>query len=127
MLLSPPWTTCWRWFMNSSTIRYLGQGWTAVSDAMGRPAWLTLSPKEEGGKGPVKTFKDSVPGFVYVDLKYLPQMPDEDSRQYLFAAIERSTRWVLEILPTKAAKHASAFFKRLIKVAPFIITKVLDA
>jgi len=29
-----------------------------------------------------------------VDAKYLPQMPDEDHRQYLFAAIDRATRWV---------------------------------
>ena len=85
-----------------------------------------LIPKEEGEKGPVKTFKDSVPGFVHVDLKYLPQMPDEDSRQYLFAATDRATRWVyVEMLPTKTAKHASAFLKRLIKAAPFTITKVL--
>jgi hypothetical protein len=26
---------------------------------------------------PVKTFKDYEPGFVHVDIKYLPQMPDE--------------------------------------------------
>ena len=53
-------------------------------------------------------------------------MPDENSRQYLFAAIGRATRWVyVEILPAKTAKHASAFLKRLTKAAPFIITKVL--
>jgi hypothetical protein len=43
---------------------------------------------------PVKTFKDYEPGFVHVDVKYLPQMPDEEQRQYLFAAIDRATRWV---------------------------------
>ena len=85
-----------------------------------------LIPQEERVKTPIKTFKDYVPGFVHVDLKYLPQMPDEDSRQYLFAAIDRATRWVyVEILPSKTAKHASAFLKRLIKAAPFTITKVL--
>jgi hypothetical protein len=41
-----------------------------------------------------KTFKDYEPGFLHVDIKYLPQMPDETSRSYLFVAIDRATRWV---------------------------------
>ena len=32
---------------------------------------------------PVKPFKDYEPGFVHVDVKYLPRMPDEDRVQYL--------------------------------------------
>ncbi|WP_413774562.1 hypothetical protein [Janthinobacterium sp. GMG2] len=28
-----------------------------------------------------KTFKDYEPGFVHIDIKYLPQMPDETSRR----------------------------------------------
>ena len=73
-----------------------------------------------------KTFKDYEPGFVHVDVKYLPRMPDERSRQYLFVAIDRATRWVyVEILPAKSAKHAQAFLKRLIAAAPFRITKIL--
>jgi hypothetical protein len=34
-------------------------------------------PKEEDAKKPAKTFKDYEPGFVHVDVKYLPQRPDE--------------------------------------------------
>ncbi len=61
-----------------------------------------------------------------MDVKYLPQMPDEDARPYLFAAIDRATRWVyVEILPTKCASNVSAFLKRLIKAAPFKLSKVL--
>ena len=41
---------------------------------------------------PKKTFKDYVPGFVHVDIKYLPQMLDETGRRYLFVAIDRATR-----------------------------------
>ena len=41
---------------------------------------------------PFKTFKDYEPGFVHVDIKYRPQMPDEQSRSYLFVAIDRATR-----------------------------------
>ena len=36
---------------------------------------------------PHKTFKTCEPGFVHVDVKYLPQMADETTRRYLFVAI----------------------------------------
>ena len=70
-----------------------------------------LRPEEDGAKPPVQIFKTYAPGFVHVDVKYLPQMPDQDQRRYLFAAIDRAT--------------ASGFLKRLIDKAPFKITKVL--
>jgi transposase InsO family protein len=87
-----------------------------------------LTPKEDKdpSAAPARTFKDYAPGFVHVDVKYLPQMPDEPRRQYLFAAIDRATRWVyVEILPEKSAHHAQAFLKRLLTAAPFKITKLL--
>ena len=63
---------------------------------------------------------------MHVDVKYLPQMPDQDPRTYLFAAIDRVTRWVyVEILKDKSATTASGFLKRLINKAPFTISKVL--
>ena len=73
-----------------------------------------------------KSFKDYEPGFVHVDVKYLPQMPDETSRSYLFAAIDRATRWVyVEIHKDKTARSARQFLARLIKKAPFKINQVL--
>ncbi|WP_133513374.1 DDE-type integrase/transposase/recombinase, partial [Candidatus Thiosymbion oneisti] len=85
-----------------------------------------LLPKEEGPNTPVKTFKAYAPGFVHVDVKYLPQLPDQDQRTYLFAAIDRATRWVyVEILKDKSATSASGFLTRLIEQAPFTITKLL--
>jgi hypothetical protein len=39
-------------------------------------------------------FKEYEPGFIHIDIKYLPQMPDETSRRYLFVAMDRATRWV---------------------------------
>ena len=85
-----------------------------------------LVPREDAQQAPPKGFKDYEPGFVHVDVKYLPQMPDQDQRDYLFAAIDRASRWVyVEILPNKSSKHASAFLKRLLKAAPFTITKIL--
>jgi transposase InsO family protein len=63
---------------------------------------------------------------VHVDLKYLPQMPDEDARGDLFVAIDRATRWVyLEVLPEKSAACAQEFLARLLKAAPFKIAKLL--
>ena len=63
---------------------------------------------------------------MHVDLKYLPQMPDEDARRYLFAGIDRATRWVyVEILPAKSAECAQGLLERLLKAAPFKVTKVL--
>ncbi len=86
----------------------------------------TLLPQEEGAKTPLKTFKEYAPGFVHVDVKYLPQMPDQDQRTYLFAAIDRATRWVyVEILQDKTAASASGFLTRLIAQAPFNISKLL--
>lgn len=84
-----------------------------------------LIPKEEQAR-PAKTFKHYVPGFVHIDVKYLPQMPDEQQRRYLFVAIDRASRWVyLELLPDKSARTAQGFLKRLIDKAPFKIEKVL--
>ncbi len=85
-----------------------------------------LIPQEEGSKKPVNPFKDYAPGFVHVDVKYLPQMPDQKHRSYLFAAIDRATRWVyLVILSDKSAEKAKRFLERLIDKAPFKIEKVL--
>jgi len=86
---------------------------------------LQRQQEKEAGIKP-KSFKDYKPGFVHVDVKYLPQMADESRRKYLFVGIDRATRWVyLEILSDKGARSARGFLKRLIKAAPFRIEKVL--
>ena len=83
-----------------------------------------LRPAAE--RTPVKTFKDYEPGFVHVDIKYLPQMPDEVRRRYLFVAIDRATRWVyMEIRGDKTQRSACAFLKALHAKAPFRITRLL--
>ena len=61
-----------------------------------------MQPKAE--KPGHKPFKSYEPGFVHLDVKYLPQMPDENKRRYLFVAIDRATRWVfVAIYPEKTA------------------------
>lgn len=75
---------------------------------------------------PVKTFKDYEPGFVHVDIKYLPQMPDEQHRRYLFVAIDRATRWVFMHIYADQSENSSVdFLQRLQQAAPMKITKVL--
>jgi transposase InsO family protein len=70
--------------------------------------------------------KDYEPGFVHVDVKYLPQMPDEDAHRSLFVGIDRASRWVyVEILGEKTAVNAASFLQRLVAKAPFQVQKVL--
>ena len=74
----------------------------------------------------VKTFKSYEPGFVHVDIKYLPQMPDETARRYLFVAIDRATRWVhVRIYADQSDASSTRFLRSLIKAAPMKITKIL--
>ena len=95
-----------------------------VSDLRALIAEKEGAPEEDKPKR--KTFKDYVPGFVHVDLKYLPRMPDETERKYLYVAIDRATRWVyVEILDDKEAATAAGFLERMIAKAAFRVTKVL--
>jgi transposase InsO family protein len=75
---------------------------------------------------PAKRFKHYDPGFVHVDIKYLPRMPGEPERSYLYVAIDRCTRWVYhEVLPNKEAATAAAFLERAVEKLPMRITKLL--
>lgn len=61
-----------------------------------------------------KPFKDYEPGYVHIDVKYLPQMPGQTHRRYLFVAIDRATRWVfVQIKSNKSAASAKAFVNAL--------------
>ena len=73
-----------------------------------------LQVQAEGDQPSVKTFKDYVPGFIHMDIKYLPQMPDESARRYLFVAIDRVTRWVFaHIYPDQIEISSCDFVCRL--------------
>ena len=73
-----------------------------------------------------KPFKAYEPGYLHIDVKYLPQMADEDCRRYLFVAIDRATRWVcVRIYPAKTAANARRFLRDLERAAPMKITRVL--
>lgn len=75
---------------------------------------------------PHKTFKSYEPGFLHMDVKYLPQMQDETKRRYLFVAIDRATRWVfVAIKGNKSAASARAFLSALHNACPIKINKLL--
>ena len=77
-------------------------------------------------EAPTKTFKDYEPGFLHMDIKYLPQMPNEAARRYLFVAIDRATRWVLmHIYADQSDAGSVDFLNRLQSTAPMKITKLL--
>jgi hypothetical protein len=48
--------------------------------------------EEKDATAKKKGFKEYAPGFIHIDIKYLPKMPDETSQRYLFVAIDRASR-----------------------------------
>lgn len=73
-----------------------------------------------------KPFKSYEPGYLHMDIKYLPQMADESRRRYLFVAIDRATRWVFVALKKdKTAASARRFLNELHDSCPLKITKLL--
>lgn len=56
---------------------------------------------------------------MHVDVKYPPQMQDEDQRHYVFVAIDRATRWVfIAIKQHKTAESARAFLATVRRADP---------
>jgi transposase InsO family protein len=83
-----------------------------------------LRPKEP--KPAHGTFKAYEPGYLHIDIKYLPQMAGEERRRSLFVAIDRATRWVfVRICPAQTAANARRFLRDLERAAPMKITRVL--
>ncbi|NDY94102.1 IS481 family transposase, partial [Ideonella livida] len=83
-------------------------------------------PVPQKPEGQVKPFKAYEPGYVHMDVKYLPQMADEQARRYVFVAIDRATRWVfIAIKSHKTAAAARSFLNALSKAAPFKIHTLL--
>ncbi len=73
-----------------------------------------------------KTFKDYEPGYIHVDIKYLPNMPNDPQKRYLLVAIDRATRWAyLEVIHDKGAQTTAAFIRRLHEKCPVNIRIIL--
>lgn len=58
--------------------------------------WCGLSqgPQTPGACGGPQGLQEYEPSYVHMDMKYLPQMLGENSRRYLFVAIDLATRRV---------------------------------
>ncbi len=66
--------------------------------------------RQQAARPAHQPFRDYEPGFVHIDVKFLPQMPGESQRRTLFVAIDRARRWVfVQIKPNKSARSARAF------------------
>ena len=74
-----------------------------------------LQAKEERPKH--SSLKAYEPGYIQIDVKYLPQIGDETSDCYLFVAIDRVTRWCfIRISRAKIAANARCFLQDLKRV-----------
>ena len=71
-------------------------------------------------------FKAYEPGYIHIDVKYLPQMADESRRRYLFVAIDRATRWVfIRVYDSETAANARRFLRDLERACPMRIRTIL--
>lgn len=82
-------------------------------DRYGVPCLEDLISREKNPRVPARSSKDYAPGFVYVSLKYLPQMPGESGHQHLFAAIDREPLGARRNPAGRTADSASGFLQRL--------------
>jgi transposase InsO family protein len=75
---------------------------------------------------PKKVFKDYEPGYIHIDIKYLPKMPNEKEHQYLYVAIDRASRMVcLAIYPDKTAASTADFLGKVEQRFPIKVQYVL--
>jgi len=82
--------------------------------------------KTKTAKPKHSAFKAYEPGYIHIDVKYLPQMADESRRRYLFVAIDRATRWVfIRIFTAKTAANARRFLRDLERACPIRIRTIL--
>ena len=113
-----------REFINTDVSR------SGLSRCLVRHGVVTLAsleaPVDDTQTKPLKTFKDYEPGFLHMDIKYLPQMADETQRRYLFVAIDRATRWVyFRTCRNQSWASSTDFLRRLGRVAPMVIKTLL--
>lgn len=77
-----------------------------------------------GEREKAKTFKAYAPGYLHVDVTYMPKFNKVGS--YLFVAIDRATRTLYyEVYAHKTAEAAQAFFDSCMAFFPFTVTHIL--
>ena len=100
------------WCVNSSIRTSHALDWIACVAGVANLRQLQAQALADAGQvePQVKTFKDYEPGFLHMDIKYLPRMPDEKQRRYLFVAIDRATRWVFMHIYADQSEQSSVDF-----------------
>lgn len=79
-------------------------------------------PQEK--KEEAKQFKEYIPGFLHIDVTYLPKI--NGVKYYLFVAIDRATRSLYyKVYDAKTSENAESFMKECLSYFPFEITHVL--
>jgi len=83
---------------------------------------INTIPKQE--KERLKKFKEYEPGFLHIDVIYLPKINGQ--KHYLFVAIDKATRTLFyKVYQDKTVLSAEDFFVRYIAIFPFNITHIL--
>lgn len=79
-------------------------------------------PQKEKDKA--KKFKEYEPGYLHIDVTYLPKL--DGTKYYLFVAIDRATRTLYyEVYDAKTSENAEYFMNKCLDFFPFGITHVL--
>ena len=79
-------------------------------------------PQKEKDKA--KKFKEYEPGYLHIDVTYLPKF--NGIKYYLFVAIDRATRTLYyKVYDAKTAENAELFMNECLEFFPFGITHVL--
>lgn len=87
-----------------------------------RVAGLNKVPQQERDKA--KKFKAYEPGYLHIDVTYLPKM--EGVKHYLFVAIDRATRTLFyQVYESKTADNTKDFMQQCKEFFPFKITHIL--
>lgn len=80
--------------------------------------------KKQKNDRKIKRFKRYEPGFIHIDLTYVPQL--EGKKKYLYVGVDRATRLIyVELRDSKSMEEATAFLESCKKFFPFQINKVL--
>lgn len=79
-------------------------------------------PQEKKDKA--KKFKEYQPGYLHIDVTYLPKF--DGVKYYLFVAIDRATRTLyFEVYDAKTSENTESFMNNSLEFFPFQITHVL--
>jgi transposase-like protein len=83
---------------------------------------INTVPVEQKEKA--KKFKEYEPGFLHIDVTYLPKF--QKQKYYLFVAIDRATRLLYyKVYENKSANNAALFLKECKEYFPFYLTHIL--